>query len=101
MNVDVVFLTDFCHGSLNASQGKGQQLEKGLAEDLERANLLRIVMAPVAKVAGPGARIDAGKVQDGGAGQPPSSSQAAPASTPKTWTPSGVGGIRIRKTAGS
>lgn len=98
MQVDVVFLADFCHGSLNAAQGKSQRLEKGVAEDLERAGLLRITMAPVVKVAGPAAKADAGKAQDGGAGPASSSSLPAPVSPQKTSMSSDSGAGRIKKT---
>lgn len=97
MKVDVVFLQDFCHGSLNAAQGKTQQLEKSVAEDLERAGLLRISMAPVARVVASEGKVDAGKAPDGGEGQPSSALPAAQVSLPKTLTSSGVGAARTRK----
>lgn len=97
MKVDVVFLSDFCHGGLNAVQGKSQLLEKGVAEDLERAGLLRITMSPVAKIAGPATRAEAGKAPDGGEGQPSSSLPAAQASPEKTSTSSGNGSGKGRR----
>lgn len=100
MKVDVVFLSDFCHGSLNAEQGKSTILDKALAEDLERAGLLRITMAPVAKIAGPATRQEAGKALDDGEGQPSSSSPAAHPLAQRKSKKSGSGVGKRRKSVG-
>ena len=81
--MDCIALTDFVHGEINAVHGRpvlhrdGTVLSKELAEDLERAGLVRIQTVPAKKET-------LGKAEDGGAGQPSSASPRAPASPTKT-----------------
>lgn len=82
-------ITDFIHGAINARAGVPIDIADSTAADLERAGLVRIKghnQAPAA-----------GKSKDDGAGQPSSSSQAAPASPITTSTLSKRGAAKGRK----
>ena len=74
MNVEVVPLTSFIHGSINAHEGRPLTMDASAAGDLERAGLIRI------KLAQTHASADiVGKAADDGAGQPSSALPAAQA----------------------
>lgn len=103
MGVWCVPLTSFTHDRINAHEGKAFQCRKALADDLERAGLVRVrrprvtpadVNVPPTAVYPQG---DAGKAQDDGAGRPSSVSPAAPASHPMTLNASERGRKRRRK----
>lgn len=93
MVVEVIPLTNFVHGSINATEQRPFWIEESVARDLERAGFVRIRMAHAIPVK----RVDEGKVQDDGPGQPSSVSQAAPASPTTTSEPSKRGRGRPRK----
>jgi hypothetical protein len=100
MKVEAIALSDFVHGDITATEGRivrhrdGSLIESGLAEDLERAGLLRIKTAAAqATAAAPG------KPRDDGQGQLSSASQAAPASQQTTSNSSKAGSAKTRKDA--
>lgn len=97
MKVECIPLTSFAHGSINAHEGKALMLDERLADDLERAGLIRVKrarpMAATAEVA------DAGKPQAAGEAQQSSVSPAAPASPMTTAPKSGRGGKRAKRGA--
>lgn len=86
----VVPITDFIHGAINARAGVPIDIADSTAADLERAGLVRIKAAANQAPA-------AGKPQDDGAGQPSSSSPAAPASPIKTSSVPAPGAKKGRK----
>jgi hypothetical protein len=102
MKVEAIALSDFVHGDITATEGAScgivtaSLIDSGLAEDLERAGLLRI-KTPAAAPASPAAA--PGKPRDDGQGQPSSASQAAPASQPTTSSSSKAGSAKTRKDA--
>lgn len=98
MQVQTVPLTDFVHGHITGVEGRPTPMERGVAEDLERAGLLRIKHAPLAKPRS-GTQAEAGKAPDDGAGQPSSASPVAPASPQTTSQSSRHGGRRARRGA--
>lgn len=87
MQVQVVPLTDFVHGQINAREGRPQMMEKGTADDLERAGLIRIRIAPTSNKAPV-------KTVDDGPGQPSSALLQAPVSPGKTLHLPERGGLR-------
>lgn len=103
MQVEAIPLTDFIHGPINAHEGRPQMMEQGLAEDLERAGLVRVKLVPrrvdqALRVRGAGAIVgEAGKAPDDGAGPPSSASPAAPVSQSTTSRASKPGGDKPRK----
>lgn len=103
MKVDVVAVTSFVHGHLDVHEGQGFPLEKGLAEELERSNLVRIKRRSVAVVLPketptPTAEIGP-KARDDGAGPLSSALPAAPASPTQTSKPSALGGRHRRRSS--
>lgn len=98
MEVEVIPLTDFCHGSINALEGRPQPIERSIALELEKAGLVRIRMtglpgsAPMVQ----GAPV-AGKSQDDGAGRPSSALPAAQVSPSRTLRLSKAGGSKPRR----
>lgn len=101
VKVTVVPLTSFVHGSIDAHEGRPFPCEKGLADEFERAGLVRIKRPPVQSVAQRTPQPDptAVKAADDGAGQPSSASQAAPASPTTTSQQSASGAKRPRRGA--
>lgn len=104
VRVRVVPLTSFVHGSINADEGTPFDCEKGLAEELERASLVRIKNEPVPAAPSADAPKDAanaggepGKAQDDGAGPLSSASPVAPAS-PTTMSKSSARGRSRNRT---
>lgn len=96
--VEAVALTDFTHDNINARNGRViERLDEQLALELERAGLVRIRVSPLRgrRIIG----VEPGKVQAAGEVQPPSSSQAARASTPTTLPSSVRGATPIRRAA--
>jgi hypothetical protein len=97
MRVEAIALSNFVHGDITAAEGRlvrhrdGSLLDSGLAGDLERANLVRIRLSPVASKM-------AGKAPAAGVDQPSSSSPVAQASQQTTLHTSKPGGIRSRRT---
>lgn len=104
MKVTVVPLTSFVHGNIDAHEGKPFNCEKGLADEFERAGLVRVKRPPVqATTPAPAPASAAGKAPDDGAGQPSSASPAAPAS-PTTTTPTSAPsapGVKPRRRGGT
>lgn len=74
----VIPLTSFVHGSVNGQEGQALELEDSMANDLERAGLVRTRFEP------PANKASGGKATGDGAGQPSSASPAAPALPLKT-----------------
>ena len=77
MDVQVVPLQSFVHGRYQAREGRAILMPETVAQDLERAGLVRI--RPTSAPTPP-----AGKGSDDGPGQPSSASPAAQASTIQT-----------------
>lgn len=107
---EVIPLTDFVHGKINARTGHAIALNEHVANDLERAGLVRIKFVPPSQPIGirnaQGGVIEvyepaAGKAADDGQGQPSSSSPAAPASPTKTSPPSKAGASKTPNTGAS
>lgn len=96
MKVKVVPLTSFVHGNIDAHEGKEFNCEKGLADEFERAGLVRIKRTSVT-TATTAAGSEPGKATGDGVGQPSSASPAAPASPTTTPPPSGTGSRRPRR----
>lgn len=98
MKVDAVPLTDFVHGPITAFEGRPFSCERSMADDLERAGLVRIKYGPVRPVIRTrGEGVDAGKAPDDGRGQPSSALPAAPASPPATSESSKRGPRKTRR----
>jgi hypothetical protein len=97
MKVEALALSDFVHGDINAIAGRvchhrnGDLIDSGIAGDLERAGLVRILMSSAVP------RAIGGKVADDGRGQPSSASPAAPVSPTATWESLRRGPGRPRK----
>lgn len=96
MKVECVPLTSFAHDTIDAHEGKVLLIEKGLADDLERAGLVRVKRPRVTPAQ---VQNDAGKAPDGGEGQPSSVSPAAPASPTPTLPAFGRGGKKVKRGA--
>lgn len=99
MKVECIPLTSFVHGPIDAHEGKAVMIEERLADDLERAGLVRVKRARPAVVTSSAGAADAGKPAAAGAEQPSSASPAAQASPTTTAPPSGRGGKRAKKGA--
>lgn len=101
VKVTVVPLTSFVHGSIDAHEGRPFACEKGLADEFERAGLVRIKRPPVQDVVQRTPQPDptAVKATDDGAGQLSSASPAAPVSPTATSQPSAPGARRPRRGA--
>lgn len=92
MDVEAIPLTNFVHGHFECRMNRPVMMPAGVADDLEKAGLIRIALKRTA------APIVSGKAQDDGQGQPSSASQAAPASQPTTSQPSKRGAAKAAKT---
>lgn len=95
MLVEAIPLANFVHGHINAVEGRPivPWIEESTARDLERAGLVRIRTAHAVPVR----RVEAGKAEDDGQGQPSSASPAAPALPTTTSESSKRGRGRPRK----
>jgi hypothetical protein len=97
MNVETIPLTDFQHDDIRAHEGRPIWLESGLAGDLERAGLLRVVATPtVHRVRRP---VASGGARAAGEDASSSALPAAPVSTPTTVHSSERGATRLRANA--
>lgn len=96
MTVEAIALTNFTHGNVDATAGQvcrhrdGTPINQSLAEDLERAGLVRIRTVK---------STPQGKAAGDGRGQPSSASQAAPASTKPTSVTLKRGSGKTQKSA--
>lgn len=88
--MQVVPLTSFVHGSINAVEGHPIEIADGTAADLERAGLVRIRLAPDKAVT-------VGKPEGDGQGQPSPSLPAAPPLSTATLNLSKPGAKGTRK----
>lgn len=92
MNVTVIPLTEFVHGSITAHEGRPLEIDADTAAALERDGLVRIRADSVpAKKAMP-----AGKPEGDGAGQPSSALPAAPVLPKPTLPVSKRGAVKHR-----
>jgi hypothetical protein len=97
MKVEALALSDFVHGDITAHANRvchhrnGDLLDSGIAGDLERAGLVRILPSNAVR------RVTEGKIVDDGRGQPSSASPAAPVSPTATWESLRRGPGRPRK----
>ena len=98
MQVQVVPLSDFIHGQINAREGHAQLMEAGLAEELERAGLVRIKMAPAYANKMMSEPVNKGKAEDDGPGLPSSVLPADPASRTLTLPALKTGGDKRQRT---
>lgn len=101
--MEVVPLTDFQHGGKAFREGTVQAVHESMANELERAGLVRVKMAPpLRNQMAPGLETkdgEPGKAPAGGEGTPSASSPAAQVSPSTTVEPPKRGRGRPRKTA--
>lgn len=99
--VQIIPLTSFVHGSVDAHAGRPQMVDADIAAELSANGLVRISNATSLLHAGKLTNLpvvgDAGKAQDDGRGQPSSVLPAAPASRTKTLPPSKPGVTKPRR----
>lgn len=98
MKIECIPLTSFVHGAIDAHEGKAVMIEGSVADELERAGLIRVKRerpAPIVPQAS-----EAGKPPAAGVEQPSSASPAAPVS-PETTSPPSDGGAKKRRRRGA
>lgn len=91
MKVEVIPLTGFIHGSIIAVEGKSVEMEKSLAEDLQRAGLVRVNLSPKAE------GDQAGKDEAAGQEAPSSVSPVAQASPQRMFAKPSAGEGKVPK----